>query len=239
MNQNKLVSIIMPVFNTDKYLKEALDSIFSQTYRNFEIICIDDGSIDNSLPILKSFENRIKLIINDKNYGTSESRNRGIQLSKGEFLAFLDADDIWEKNKLEIQIKEFNDKPDLDVSFAYMQCFISPELSGDARNKRYCPPDSVPCHIPSSAVIKRTSFEKVGYFDTRFKNIEFMDWVNKAKETGLKIETLNDTLVFRRIHETNVGIIDKEHSRSDYLKIIKESLERKRKNNQSSGKINL
>ena len=234
MNQNKLVSIIMPVYNTEKYVKEALDSIFSQTYTNFEIICIDDGSIDNSLSILESFGNKIQIIKNDKNYGTSESRNRGIQLSKGEFLAFLDADDIWEKNKLEIQIMEFNNKPDLDVSFTYMQCFISPELSEDAKNKRYCSSGSVPCHIPSSAVIKRTSFEKVGYFDTRFKNIEFMDWINKAKEIGLNIETLHDILVFRRIHETNVGVVDKEHSRSDYLKIIKESLERKRNKNLSS-----
>ena len=218
----------MPVYNTEKYVREALDSIFSQTYKNFEVVCIDDGSVDNSVSILESFGNKIKLLKNESNLGTSVSRNKGIQIAQGEFLAFLDADDIWEINKLEIQMMEFNNNPDLEVSFTYMKCFISSELSEDVKRKRYCPPNSAPCHIPSSAVIKRTSFEKVGYFDTRFKNIEFVDWINKAKEIGLKIETLNDILVFRRIHETNVGVMDRDNSRSDYFKIIKESLNKKK-----------
>jgi glycosyltransferase involved in cell wall biosynthesis len=221
----------MPVFNTEKYVKEAIESVFSQTYKNIELICIDDGSIDNSLSILKSFRDKIMLINSKDNCGTSEARNKGIRIAKGGFLAFLDADDIWENNKLEVQMNQFNINPNLDISFSYMKCFISPDISEEAKKIRYCPPDSVTGHIPSTAVIKRTSFEKVGYFDTRFKNIEFIDWINKAKEMSLKIETVNDILVFRRIHDTNVGVIDRDNSRSAYLKIIRESLDRKRKNN--------
>ena len=239
MNQNKLISIIIPVYNTEKYVKEALDSIFSQTYKNFEIICIDDGSIDNSLSILESFGDKIQIIKNDKNHGTSESRNKGIHVAKGEFIAFLDADDVWTSNKLELQIKEFNNNSDLDISFTHMQCFISPELSEQAKSLRSCPSNPILGYVPSTAMIKRSSFDKVGYFDRKFKNVEFMDWINKAKEGSLNIEITKEVLLFRRIHETNLGIVDREHTRNDYLKVIKESLDRKRKNNLSSDIINL
>lgn len=228
---NNLISVIMPVFNTEKYVKEAIESVFSQNYKKIELICINDGSTDSSLSILESFGDKIILINIKDNCGASEARNKGIRVAKGKFLAFLDADDIWVNNKLEVQMNQFNINPNLDISFSYMKCFISPDLSEEVKDKRYCPQVSIPGHIPSTAVVKRTSFEKVGYLDTRFKNIEFIDWINKAKEIGLKIETVNDILVSRRIHDTNVGVIDRDNSRSDYLKMIRESIDRKRKNN--------
>ena len=219
----------MPVFNTGKYVKEAIESVFSQTHKNMELICINDGSTDNSLSILKSFGNKIILLSSKNNCGVSEARNKGIRIAKGEFLAFLDADDVWENNKLEVQMNQFDINSNLDISFSYMKCFISPDLSEEAKRIRYCPPDSVSGHIPSTAVIKRTSFEKVGYFDSRFKNGQFIDWLIKTKEIGLNIGTVNDVLLLRRIHETNIGVRERETSRSDYLKIVKEALDRKRK----------
>lgn len=226
---NNLISVIMPVFNTGKYVKEAIESVFSQTHKNMELICINDGSTDNSLSILKSFGNKIILLSSKNNCGVSEARNKGIRIAKGEFLAFLDADDVWENNKLEVQMNQFDINSNLDISFSYMKCFISPDLSEEAKRIRYCPPDSVSGHIPSTAVIKRTSFEKVGYFDSRFKNGQFIDWLIKTKEIGLNIGTVNDVLLLRRIHETNIGVRERETSRSDYLKIVKEALDRKRK----------
>lgn len=219
----------MPVFNTEKYVKEAIESVFSQTYKNIELICINDGSTDSSLSILESFGDKIMLIINDTNCGTSISRNKGISIAKGEFIAFLDADDIWVNNKLEVQMNQFNINPNLDISFSYMKCFISPELSEEVKRIRYCPPDSVSGHCLPTAVMRKTSFEKIGYFDSRWKVGEFIDWLVKAKEIGLNIETVNDILLLRRIHKTNIGVREREAGRSDYLKIVKEVLDRKRK----------
>ncbi len=219
----------MPVFNAEKYVEEATKSVLSQTYKNIELICINDNSTDSSLARLESFGDEIIVINNKDNFGTSESRNKGIRRAKGEFLAFIDNDDIWEKNKLEVQMNHFNNNPKLDISFSYMKCFLSPELSEEVKNLRYCPPRPLPGYIPSTMVVKRASFDRVGYFDARWKNGESVDWLFKAKEAGLNFGIVDDVLVKRRIHETNKGALASSTNKSEYLKIIRESLARRRK----------
>lgn len=226
---NNLVSVIIPVFNAEKYVAEAIRSVLSQTYKNIELICINDKSTDNSLSILESFGNKIILVDNEDNCGTAESRNKGIRLAQGEFLAFIDNDDVWESNKLDIQMYQFRNNPGLDVLFSYMQCFISPEISEDVKNLRYCPPDPLPGYIPSTLVAKITSFEKAGYFDSRWKNGESVAWMFKALETGLNFGVVDEVLVKRRIHETNKSVLASSTSQSEYFKIIRESLERRQK----------
>ena len=228
MNSN-LVSVIIPVFNAEKYVAEAIESVLSQTYKNMELICINDKSTDNSLAILESFGNKIIIINNKDNCGTAESRNKGIRLAQGEFLAFIDNDDIWESNKLEVQMNHFRNDPALDVSFSYMRCFISPELSEEVKILRYYPPDSLPGYIPSTIVVRRTSFERVGYFDSRWENGESVAWMFMAKEVGLNFGVVDEVLVKRRIHKTNKGVLDSSTSKSEYFRIIKESLDRRRK----------
>jgi len=227
--ENNLISVILPVFNAEKYVGEAIKSVLSQTYKNLELICINDNSTDRSLALLESFGDEIIVINNKDNCGTSESRNKGIRRAKGEFLAFIDNDDIWEKNKLDVQMIHFNNNPDLDVSFSYMKCFLSPELREELKNLRYCPLRPIPGYIPSTIVVKRTSFDQVGYFDSRWKNGESVDWLFKAKEAGLNFGIVDDVLVKRRIHETNKGALASSTTKSEYLKIIRESLARRRK----------
>lgn len=105
---NELVSIIIPVYNVEKYLERCLDSVINQTYKNIEIICVNDGSIDKSLDILEIFKNkddRIK-IFKQENKGLSETRNRGINLSKGRYIFFVDSDDWIEKDTIEVLLKK-------------------------------------------------------------------------------------------------------------------------------------
>ena len=95
-----LLSVIIPVYNVEPYLEQCLDSVINQTYKNLEIICINDGSSDNSLKILEKYQkkdSRIKLI-NQKNKGLSEARNAGLDVAKGEYIAFVDSDDYLELN---------------------------------------------------------------------------------------------------------------------------------------------
>jgi glycosyltransferase involved in cell wall biosynthesis len=226
---SKLVSVIIPVFNSEKYVEEAITSVLSQTYKNIELICINDKSTDNSLSVLESFGNRIILINNETNCGTAESRNKGIRLARGEYLAFIDNDDVWESNKLEAQMKHFQNNPDLDVSICHMRNFISPETSEEVKKLRYCPPDPLPGYIPSTIVVKKPSFENAGYFDSRWKNGESFAWIMQAQDAGLKFGILDDVLVKRRIHENNKGALDVSTSKSEYLKIIRESVDRRRK----------
>lgn len=112
-----LISIIIPVFNAEKFLNDTINSLLSQTYKNWEAIFIDDCSNDNSIKIIESIQDkRFRLIKQKKNGGTAAARNAGIKAAQGQFLCFLDADDSWNKSKLEKQLK-FMQKKQYAFSF--------------------------------------------------------------------------------------------------------------------------
>ena len=101
------VSIVMPSYNSAKFIEKSIDSVINQTYKNWELLIIDDCSPDNSLELIKKYcqiDSRIKLIIHEKNLGVAESRNRGLKEAIFPYVAFLDSDDIWDPYKLEEQI---------------------------------------------------------------------------------------------------------------------------------------
>lgn len=100
-----LASIVMPSYNTGRFIRETIESVLQQTYINWELIIVDDCSKDNTLDILAQYEDkRIKVLVNEKNSGAAVSRNRAIAEAKGEWIAFLDSDDLWVRDKLEKQI---------------------------------------------------------------------------------------------------------------------------------------
>jgi glycosyltransferase involved in cell wall biosynthesis len=110
-----MISVIVPLYNKEHHIEKSINSIINQTYSNFEVIIIDDGSSDNSLNIIRTIvDARIK-IITQPNAGVSAARNRGINESKGEYITFLDADDLWEKDYLETQIKLTINYPSCDI----------------------------------------------------------------------------------------------------------------------------
>lgn len=116
---NDLVSIIMPTYNSEKYIHESIQSVVNQTYKNWELIIVDNNSKDETVKKIKEFskfDKRIKLFINDENKGIAYSRNRAILLSEGSFTSFLDSDDSWEKNKLRFQL-DFMKKNNYKFSF--------------------------------------------------------------------------------------------------------------------------
>ena len=110
----KLVSVVMPVYNASKYLDEAVQSVLSQTYESFELILIEDCSKDNSLEIARSYEkqdSRVRVIVCDRNHGVAMARNIGVAEAKGDYIALMDSDDVWVESKLELQIKLLESKP--------------------------------------------------------------------------------------------------------------------------------
>lgn len=114
---NKIVSVIMPSFNTGRFIKEAINSVINQTYTNWELIIVDDCSNDDTNEIINSFEDsRIKYLKNDTNMGAAICRNMALKEAKGKWIAFLDSDDLWKKDKLEKQIG-FMEKGGYDFSY--------------------------------------------------------------------------------------------------------------------------
>src|SRR5690606_29827801 len=106
----------MPVYNGEKYIKEAIRNILCQTFSNFELVIIDDGSTDSSIEIIQSIKDRrIRFLKNEKNQGIAYTRNVGLKEAKGEFLAWMDCDDLVEPNRLEIQINYLKNNPEIGI----------------------------------------------------------------------------------------------------------------------------
>jgi len=221
-----LVSIIIPVFNGEKYLHDAIESALAQTYRPVEIIVVDDGSTDSSAGVAKGFASEVRYVYQD-NRGVGAALNRGIELSGGGFFSFLDADDLWKEDKLHHQMTVFEDHPDVDMVFGQVKQFYSPDLDEDRRRKIRIPAEGIPGFLKGSMLIKRHSFCRVGTFETQWKVGDFIDWYLKAVEKGLKSILLDEVVILRRIHANNMGIRERK-SQTDFVRILKASLDRRR-----------
>ena len=140
MENNSLVSVITPMHNSGRYILDTIESVKNQTYKNCEMIIIDDCSTDNSVELVKKYiqsDERIKLIRLEENVGVAKARNKGIENSKGRYLAFLDSDDLWLPDKLNKQIKFMQSKK---VSFCYTACSVIDENSVATGKVRHVPP---------------------------------------------------------------------------------------------------
>lgn len=118
--KNNNVTVVMPAYNAEKTIREAVGSVIAQTVKDWELIVIDDGSTDNTVAILTELagsDSRIRFLQNEKNSGVSYTRNRAVALSKGEWIAFLDSDDIWQPQKLEKQLELLNKYPEMVVCY--------------------------------------------------------------------------------------------------------------------------
>jgi glycosyltransferase involved in cell wall biosynthesis len=228
MNPNK-VSVIIPVYNCELYLAEAIDSVLNQTYRSFEIIIIDDGSTDRSREVIKSFDNSRLRYSFQENKGSSSARNKGVQLARGEFFSFLDADDVWTQDKLALQMKAFERDRGLDMVFGHISQFLSPDVIEDLEAKNKLMENVLPGYSVGTILIKKDSFFRVGPFDISWRVGEFIDWYSKAQEMGLKHTLLDEVVMKRRIHGSNMGIRERS-SQEDYFRILKSALDRRLKN---------
>src|ERR1043165_3045241 len=121
---NPLVSVIIPVYNGARHLRAALESVFAQTYRSFEVIVVDDGSVDESAIIAQSFPE--VRYIHQTNCGVAAARNHGIEAARGEFLAFLDQDDLWTPDKLRLQIEYLLSHPEIGYTLTRQKFFLDP-----------------------------------------------------------------------------------------------------------------
>ncbi len=199
----ELVSIIVPVYNTEKFIYETISSIINQTYENFEIIVIDDCCTDKSIQIIEQFNNsKITIIKNEKNLGVADSRNKGIHLAQGKYIAFLDADDFWEKEKLEVQVKylEENDKIHL--------CATSYKLIDESSNiiDEYNLKNNDISYnkllmenvIGLSSVVGRSDIIKKYTFNNKFKHEDLVLWLQLLKD-GYCINTLSTSLMRYRV----------------------------------------
>lgn len=222
-----LVSAIIPVYNGERYLKQAIESVLAQTYPSLEIIVVDDGSTDGSASIAKTFGNRVRYLYQN-NQGAGSARNTGIREAKGTFLTFLDADDRWVPEKVEWQMNVFKAKEAPDILFGYVKQFFSPELSDNFKQGIDIPKEVMPGFHVGTLMVSRLIFETIGNFKEDCVIGEFIDWYARAKDLGYTMMMLPEIVMQRRIHKTNQGITKRTYQ-LDYVRLLKGSLIRKRK----------
>jgi glycosyltransferase involved in cell wall biosynthesis len=225
MEHNHLVSVIIPVYNSERYVAEAIESVLSQTHRSIEVIVVDDGSTDDSAQIVKRYGS-VQYYFQPHG-GIGSALNRGIQEARGSFFAFLDTDDLWKNNKLIRQMSFLNQNPEPDIVFGHVEHFFSSEIDDNLRRKLRCPDGLMPGYCRGTMLIKRDTFLNIGPFATDWKLGDFADWYLRATEKGLTSLMLPDVLLRRRIHNFNQGIRNRNYQ-LDYVRILKAALDRQR-----------
>jgi len=228
MKESPLISVIIPVYNYDRYLSEAIESAVSQTYQHLEVIVVDDGSTDHSGEVARSFADGGVRYCHQVHAGIGPARNKGVELAQGDFLAFLDADDRWPQDKIERQLRAFEGDPTLEMVFGQaMQLQNGPEWESGVRDKELAVACMVPGMVPGTMLIKRDAFSRVGTFQGDWKVGEFIDWYARAVELQIRSLVLPNLLLWRRIHDSNQGVRERQ-SVSDYARVLKAKLDRKR-----------
>lgn len=215
----KLVSVIITVFNGEKYISETLQSIIDQKYSNLEIIVVDDGSTDNTASKIKQFPADISYHY-QANSGIATGWNKGVLKAKGKYISFIDADDVWMKDKLISQVQFLENHPDVDIVFGYAQEFYESE-------KHQKKKDPIPGISAGTMMIRKDRFLDVGYFNPEWRKGIFSDWYLRAMELELSIHMEKSVVLQRRIHDSNHGIVQRDKY-VDYVRMLKKSLDRKR-----------
>lgn len=230
MNSRKpMVSVIIPVYNCELFIAQALDSVCNQIYRPLEIIVVNDGSTDSSADIVHEIISKtdedMKLVC-QVNKGPAAARNRGLGMAKGDLITFLDADDLWHRRNLEWQLSLLTTHHGTEIVIGYSQ---SMRITGQENGKPIFQPFSVPALILSlsCAIVRRSVFDKVGGFDETQRHGDDWDWYMRAREMGITIKIHEAVVHYYRRHENNLTNsieVGNQHT----LQMLKKSLDRRR-----------
>ena len=178
--ENPLISIIIPTFNRKKWIKTAIDSVLNQSYNNFELFVIDDGSDDNTKEIISGYGKKINYIY-QPNQGVSAARNLGIKQAKGEYITFLDSDDLWKKDKLKIQKNLLISHPEIKINYTgeiwiRNNVRVNPKKAHQKYSGWIYKQCLALCFISASSVmIHREIFSNIGLFDEKLQICEDYD----------------------------------------------------------------
>ncbi|MGK7906404.1 MAG: glycosyltransferase family 2 protein [Synechococcus sp.] len=208
------VSVIIPVYNVEDFIASTIQSVLDQTFQDFEIIVVIDGSPDNSLAICQQFSDRRIHIVEQDNRGLAGARNAGIRHATGNYIAFLDGDDVWTPQKLEKHMAHLDSQPEIGVSFSRSQLFGGNSAAYLMSFTGYVDAKRLLCRNPisngSTPVVRREVLEEVkcqgNYFDEQFRRMEDIDlWLRIACLTNWKFEGLPEALTCYRVNAAGLS----------------------------------
>lgn len=219
-----LVSVIVAVRNGERFLAAALESIYAQDYRSFEVIVVDGQSTDNTAAIAQSFA-RVQYIW-QMGQGIADAYNLGLAAAQGSLIAFLSHDDLWTPDKLRMQVGYMQSHPNILYTIARVHFFLEPG---------HQPPPGFRCNlldgdhvgrIMETLVARRAVFDMVGPFDTTIAIANDADWFARAQDMAIPMAVLPQVLLHKRIHATNLSLHTAANTR-DLLVALRRSAARK------------
>lgn len=198
------ISVIMATYNRSNYIKDAIDSIKRQTFQDYEILVVDDGSTDNTKAILKKYEG-IRYIYLD-HVGIAGARNTAVKAAKGKWIAFCDSDDYWAEDKLQKQVNYLQAHPDCRIVYTEFSNFTDiPEDQLDERQKELLQTDDISWYLPS-ALVDAKLFEEVGLFDKKWEPNDDTEWNFRLKFYKINMNhCIKEVLYLRRVHVSNIS----------------------------------
>lgn len=220
-----LVSVVIPVFNGEAHLREALASVLEQSYQPIEVIAVDDGSTDASPAILAAHD--LVRTIRMPNGGVAAARNRGVEASHGGFLAFLDQDDQWLPGKLAAQMAALRDHPGAGFAITLQRLVTSGADQPPAYVREHLLHEDHAAYVPSGLLVRREAFAGVGPFVESYRFVSDADWFIRAKESGVDGIVVPEMLLLKRLHASN----ESRHAAANLAELrrtLKASIDRRR-----------
>jgi glycosyltransferase involved in cell wall biosynthesis len=206
------ISVIIPAYNATRFIRETVESVLQQTLPPDEVLVIDDGSTDDTASIAESFGPPVR-VIRRHNVKLAATRNFGVQEARSEWVAFLDADDLWQSNKLERQMEELSRHPEADLCYTGRVLLLQ-ELETTRLGKvvPVPPADEIrqalyrnTTFLPSSVMVRRSAFLAIGGHDTKFKSVEDWDTWLRLLHAGTKFAACPEPLMLYRIHSNSTS----------------------------------
>ena len=219
------VSVIIPVWNCEAYLRECIESVLGQTVPPDEVIVVDDGSTDSSAAIAHSFGGPVR-VVSQANAGQAAATAHGVSLADGDYLAFNDADDLWVPTKLEWQLEAMSTDPALELAYGLCEQFVSPELDEELQ-RRFAPPTAVlPGALPQASLVRRGAFDRVGGFNPALRGAGATDWMGRAAEAGVVRLMLDRVALRRRLHPNNYSRTSVAERDRNVLGVLRDKIRR-------------
>lgn len=219
------VTAIIPVYNRQHYIRDAIESVMAQRYPSLELIVVDDGSDDGTVEEVRCLPYDVR-IIRQPNEGPAAARNRGILNATGELIAFLDSDDLWPEGMLQVLVDELVRDSELMVAKGYSQ-FSKLNLATNRYELEGNPEENFPFSIPGS-VFRAEAFTRAGLLDAELHFGEDTDWFNRAKELNLKVKWIPMVSLIVRRHQKNMTL-GKSDTELGTIRVFKKALDRKRR----------
>jgi len=226
MTSDASIALVLCARNGERYLTEALDSVWAQSRRPDQFVLVDDGSTDSTAAIAASHPCG-PTIVTTRGLGHPAARNLGITSTTRNLVAFLDADDLWQPNCLADLSAALANDPLADMVFGYAEQFASPDLTIEQRARYIVPTEAGPGYLAGAMLVRRSCLDAVGPFDESLRVGDFIAWMIAARAAHHREIVIDHLVLRRRHHPGNLGRSD-SGLRSDFVRIARDAIARRR-----------